>query len=122
MASRTPFYILVSLLFLAGTALTLHRHIAFDIPWFPGEQRQTWSIEAKVDFEADGNPVTARLAIPNTQPGFTQLNQQTASPGYGLSFVERESGTYAEWSIREANGVGGVWGGPMHPSRVHVLL
>lgn len=104
MASRTPFYILVSLLFLAGTALTLHRHIAFDIPWFPGEQRQTWSIEAKVDFEADGNPVTARLAIPNTQPGFTQLNQQTASPGYGLSFVERESGTYAEWSIREANG------------------
>ncbi len=104
MASRTPFYILVSLLFLAGTALTLHRHIAFDIPWFPGEQRQTWSIEAKVDFEADGDPVTARLAIPNTQPGFTQLNQQTASPGYGLSFVERESGTYAEWSIREANG------------------
>lgn len=104
MASRTPFYILVSLLFLAGTALTLHRHIAFDIPWFPGEQRQTWSIEAKVDFEADGNPVTARLAIPNTQPGFTQLNQQTASPGYGLSFVERESGTYAEWSIREATG------------------
>ena len=104
MASRTPFYILVSLLFLAGTALTLHRHIAFDILWFPGEQRQTWSIEAKVDFEADGNPVTARLAIPNTQPGFTQLNQQTASPGYGLSFVERESGTYAEWSIREANG------------------
>ncbi|AFI85434.1 inactive transglutaminase family protein [Methylophaga nitratireducenticrescens] len=104
MASRTPFYILVSLLFLAGTALTLHRHIAFDIPWFPGEQRQTWSIEAKVDFEADGNPVTARLAIPNTQPGFTQLNQQTASPGYGLSFVERETGTYAEWSIREANG------------------
>ncbi|MDX1749078.1 MAG: inactive transglutaminase family protein [Methylophaga sp.] len=104
MASRTPFYILVSLLFLAGTALTLHRHIAFDIPWFPGEQRQTWSIEAKVDFEAEGNPVTARLAIPNTQPGFTQLNQQTASPGYGLSFVERESGTYAEWSIREATG------------------
>ena len=48
--------------------------------------------------------MTARLAIPNTQPGFTQLNQQTASPGYGLSFVERESGTYAEWSIREANG------------------
>ena len=104
MASRAPFYILVSLLFLAGTALTLHRHIAFDIPWFPGEQRQTWSIEAKVDFEASGAPVTARLAIPNTQPRFTQLNQQTASPGYGLSFVEREAGTYAEWSKREANG------------------
>jgi len=104
MASRAPFYMLVSLLFLAGIALTLHRHIAFDIPWFPGEQRQTWSIEAKVDFEASGDPVTATLAIPNTQPGFTQLNQQTASPGYGLSFIERKGGNYAEWSIREANG------------------
>jgi hypothetical protein len=104
MASRAPFYILVSLLFFAGLALTLHRHIAFDIPWFPGEQRQTWSIEAKVDFEARGEPVTARLAIPNTQPGFTQLNQQTASPGYGLAFVDRKGGTYAEWSIREATG------------------
>ncbi len=104
MASRTPFYILVSILFLAGTALTLHRHIAFDIPWFPGEQRQTWSIEAKVDFEANGDPVTATLAIPNTQPGFTQLNQQTASPGYGLSFLERNGVHYAEWSIREATG------------------
>ncbi|AFJ02247.1 hypothetical protein Q7C_1092 [Methylophaga frappieri] len=104
MASRTPFYILVGLLLIAGTALTLHRHLALDIPWLPGETRQTWSIEAKVDFVAEGEEVIAALAIPGTQPGFTQLNQQTASPGYGLAYEERATGRRVEWSIREATG------------------
>lgn len=105
MASRKPFYLLVGLLLLAGFALTLHRHYTYDIPWLPGEKRQTWSIEAKVNFNAIGKPVLASLAIPSTQPGFTQLNQQTASPGYGLSFVEHDDGGQrAEWSIRQAFG------------------
>ena len=105
MASRKPFYLLVGLLFIAGISLTLHRHYTFDIPWLPGETRQTWSIEAKVEFDATGREVTASLAIPSTQPGFTQLNQQTASPGYGLSFSERNNGGQrAEWSIRRAFG------------------
>lgn len=104
MASRTPFYILVGLLFIAGISLTLHRHIVLEIPWFPGETRQTWSIEAKVDFVAGGEEVIASLAIPGTQPGFTQLNQQTASPGYGLSFEERANGQRVEWSKRQASG------------------
>jgi hypothetical protein len=105
MASRKPFYLLVGLLILAGASLSLHRHYTYDIPWLPGEKRQTWSIEAKVEFEATGGEVLASLAIPNTQPGFTQLNQQTASPGYGLAFTERKNGGQrADWSIREASG------------------
>ncbi|HET8806933.1 MAG TPA: inactive transglutaminase family protein [Methylophaga sp.] len=104
MASRTPFYVLVGLLLIAGIGLTLHRHMALDIPWLPGETRQTWSIEAKVDFEAEGEEVIASLAIPGTQPGFTQLNQQTASPGYGLAYEERDNGKRVEWSIRQASG------------------
>ncbi|MCX4186711.1 inactive transglutaminase family protein [Methylophaga sp. OBS4] len=105
MASRKPFYLLVGLLFIAGITLTLHRHYTFDIPWLPGENRQTWSIEAKVEFEANGKEILASLAIPDTQPGFTRLNQQTASPGFGLSFVESEDGgQHAEWSIRKAKG------------------
>lgn len=105
MASRKPFYLLVGLLIIAGVSLTLHRHYTYDIPWLPGETRQTWSIEAKVEFDATGEEILASLAIPNTQPGFTQLSQQTASPGYGLSFAERETGgDRAEWSVRNASG------------------
>ncbi|NVK43735.1 MAG: inactive transglutaminase family protein [Oceanospirillaceae bacterium] len=104
MISRKPFYAVVALLFLAGLALSLYRHFTFEVPWLPGEQRQVWSIEAKVEFEATGRPVKASLAIPGTQQGFTLLNEAAASPGYGLSFLERNGGTRAEWTIRRAAG------------------
>ena len=54
MVSRRPFYIVVALLFILGTSLMIYRHVAFDVPWLPGEYRQVWSVEAKVEFEADG--------------------------------------------------------------------
>ena len=104
MVSHKAFYVLVGILLLAGISLTLYRHYSFDIPWTPGEKRQTWSVEAKVEFDATGKEVVASLAIPDTQPGFTQLNQQTASPGYGQSYVQRDGGQRVEWSIRHAQG------------------
>jgi hypothetical protein len=104
MVSRQPFYLLVFILFAAGVALMLHRHFTFDIPWLPKETRQIWSVEAKIEFDAVGDPILASLAIPSTQRGFTLLNQHAASPGYGLSFQEKSPGRRAEWSIRSAFG------------------
>lgn len=102
--SRTPFYLLIALLIVSGLALTWYRHYAFDVPWLPGEKRQVWSIEAKVEFLAQGEPIVASLAIPSSQPGFELMGEHTASPGYGLSFVEKDGGRRAEWSIRKAVG------------------
>ncbi|MGB5855749.1 MAG: inactive transglutaminase family protein [Oceanisphaera sp.] len=104
MYSRKPFYIIVAVLFLAGLALMLQRHFVYEIPWLPGEKRQIWSIEAKVEFQAKGKPVKASLAIPGSQPGFTLMNESAASPGYGLSFVEANGSSRAEWTIRNASG------------------
>jgi hypothetical protein len=101
---RTRFYLLVFLLILAGGLLTWHRHVAFDVPFFPGEKRQIWSIEAKIEFTALGEPVRVSFAVPDTQPGFDRVGEHTASPGYGLSFIEGNNGRRAEWSIREASG------------------
>ncbi|MGL4752726.1 MAG: inactive transglutaminase family protein [Aeromonadaceae bacterium] len=104
MVSRRPFYIVVALLFIFGLGLMIYRHMAFDVPWLPGEYRQIWSVEAKVEFDADEQPVVASLAIPATQPGFTLVDESAASPGYGLSFVDKNGTTRAEWSIRTAKG------------------
>ena len=71
MVSRRPFYIVVALLFILGISLMIYRHVAFDVPWLPGEYRQVWSVEAKVEFDAGEQPIIASLAIPATQPGFT---------------------------------------------------
>ena len=102
--SRTPFYLLILVFVAAGVGLTWHRHVAFDVPWLPGEKKRIWSVEAKVEFTAVGDPVKLSLAVPQKQPGFEVLGEHTASPGYGLAFVDTPSGRRAEWSIRRATG------------------
>lgn len=103
--SRSPFYILVGLLLLAGGALIWHRYYVQDVPFVPGEKKQIWSIEAKIEFVANDGPVKISFAVPDTQPGFERLGEHTASPGYGLAFGERNGGRRAEWSVRQASGL-----------------
>ncbi len=102
--SRLPFYLLVGLLFLVGVAMSLHRHYQLEVPWTPGEQRQVWEVEAQVNFTALGDPALVEMALPSTQEGFRLLTEHTASPGYGLSYLEEQGARRAQWSIREATG------------------
>ena len=102
--SRLPFYLIVGFLLVAGIALSIHRHVQFEVPWTPGEQRQVWEIEAQVNFDAHGGPVKVNLALPSSQQGYRILTEHTASPGYGLAFLEENGGRRAEWSTRTATG------------------
>ncbi|MBB3330463.1 hypothetical protein BDK63_001329 [Halomonas campaniensis] len=102
--SRLPFYLLVGLLLVAGIGLSVHRHVALEVPWTPGEQRQVWEVEALVNFNAQGGPVLVDMALPSNQQGFRLLTEHTASPGFGLSFLEEGGARRAQWSIREATG------------------
>ncbi|WP_026973424.1 inactive transglutaminase family protein [Aliagarivorans marinus] len=104
MASRKFFYLIVSLCMLIGGLMTYHRHITFEVPWLPGEKRQIWSIEGKVELDAVGEPVSVSLALPSTQQGFTRLTETTASLAYGLSFVDEPGDYRAIWTKREAQG------------------
>ncbi len=103
-SNRVPLYILVLGLLVGGLFLTFYRHYVFDVPWLPDAKRQIWSIEAKIDFEALDQPVKLSLAVPDTQPGFERMSEYTASPGYGLAFIDEGARRRAEWSVREANG------------------
>ncbi|TFH86115.1 gonadoliberin III [Billgrantia azerbaijanica] len=102
--SRKPFYLIVGLLMALGIGLSVHRHVQFEVPWTPGEQRQVWEVEAVVDFTALGDPVKVDLALPTHQRGYRILTENTASPGYGLSFLQDERGRRAQWSTRDAAG------------------
>lgn len=102
--NRTPVVAIVALLLLAGTLMTWYRHQLYGVPWLPGEKRQVWSIEAKVEFQASGDPVRVSLAIPGNQTRFKRISEHTASPGYGLAFIEMDDERRAEWSIRNAWG------------------
>ncbi|GEN24507.1 gonadoliberin III [Halomonas cupida] len=102
--SRLPFYIIVAMLMVVGIAMSIHRHIEFEVPWTPGEQRQVWDIEAQVTFDGNGEPARVNMALPSSQPGFRIVTEHTASPGYGLSFEEKGGARRAVWSTRSAEG------------------
>ncbi|GAA5646745.1 MULTISPECIES: inactive transglutaminase family protein [Vibrio] len=104
MTSKVPFYLSVLLLIVAGIALSIFRHNSYGVPWTPGETRQVWDLEARIEFTAQNKPVKASLAAPHTQDGFTLVNESASSPGYGVSYINSDSGRRVEWSVRNARG------------------
>ncbi|MGB2079843.1 MAG: UUP1 family membrane protein, partial [Vibrio sp.] len=104
MTSRVPFYFLIAILVVTGITLSVLRHQNYGVPWTPGESRQVWDVEALIEFTATGDAAKVSLAAPNTQKGFTLVDESASSPGYGLSFVNTDSGRRAEWSINQAEG------------------
>lgn len=102
--SRATFYILVALLLIGGSVLIWHRHTTFQIPFQPETKQSVWSVEARVEFDAANQAALVSLAIPSTQSGFELLSEYTASPGYGLNFIEDQGSRRAQWSVRNASG------------------
>ena len=102
--SRAPFYAVIGLLVLVGLGTALMRHHQMEIPFTPGVQKPVWLIEARIDFDATGEPVTARLGLPDEPPGYRSFSEQAAAPGYGYSVVSENGVRRGEWSKREAVG------------------
>ncbi|WP_331345040.1 inactive transglutaminase family protein [Cellvibrio sp. UBA7661] len=102
--SRAPFYTVIGLLVLVGLGTAWMRHNQMEIPFTPGVQKPVWLIEARIDFDATGEPVTARLGLPDEPPGYRSFSEQAAAPGYGYSVVSENGVRRGEWSKREAVG------------------
>ncbi|MEQ3632833.1 MAG: inactive transglutaminase family protein [Thalassolituus sp.] len=100
---NVPFITLIAILLAIGIALILHRHWVYEVPFMHGETQTVWSVEARVEFIANGDAVTVSLVRPSAQDGYTILQESGASPGYGLNFID-EGEPRAEWTIRSAAG------------------
>jgi len=103
-SSNLSLIIIVGLLLGFGLGQAIHRHYVYEVPWFPGDEKLIWSIEARIQFVARGNAVTVNLHRPSEQANFSVLDETGASPGYGLSFLEEDGVPLAQWTIREAEG------------------
>lgn len=100
---RSSLFWIAAVLILVGLAHSAHRHLEHGVPWFPGATDTLWDIEATVRLNANGDPVRVQLAVPGDTPGFKRVAEHTASPGYGLSFIDNGH-RQAEWTTREAVG------------------
>ena len=71
MSRRLTLYALLILLALFGVMVAVLRHLETGIPFLPGQEKSVWLIEARVDFVAEGGPVSASLSLPHKfLPGF----------------------------------------------------
>ena len=102
--SRAPFYTIVTALIVASLSIAWMRHSFMEIPFSPGVQKPVWLVEARIDFDATGEPVTARLGLPDSPPGYRSFSEQAAAPGYGFAVITENGIRRGEWSKRAALG------------------
>ncbi len=97
-------YFLAAVLTAISVSLFLYKARVLDFPLRPSEQRQVWNVEAAVSFEPGPAAVKATLRIPTLTPGFSILNENFISRGFGVSTRVTAEGREAQWAVRQANG------------------
>lgn len=104
MTPRIKLTIIVLLLVGCGIGMILYKHFALGFPLLPGKKSPVWTIEARIDFTADGGPVTVSFALPDKPPNFINLKEGFASSEYGFSQQQFKEGRRAQWTARQASG------------------
>lgn len=102
--SRLHLYVLSGVLAAAGLALFGYKAVVLGFPLAPDETAEVWTLQARFTIEARNGPVRAVLQIPDEPSGFTILEENFVSRGFGLTERKRPGGRSAAWTIRRATG------------------
>ncbi len=87
-----------------GLGLCSYKVRQLGLPLRPGENTETWTVQAQVSLHSRGGPVQARLLIPKKPPGFVVLDEDFISGGFGLVVEEDGGDRRASWAKRRAAG------------------
>lgn len=101
---RLPLWISAGILATAGICLALFKILVLGFPVRPAEDAEIWTVQARFTIDGYTRPVKAVLQIPAEPPGFTLLDENFVSRGFGFSLEEKNGRREAQWSIREASG------------------
>jgi transglutaminase-like putative cysteine protease len=96
--------LLAATLLAGGCGLAAYKWLALGYPIQPSATVDTWVIEARLSFEATGGATKASLLIPHNPPGFTLLDENFVSRGYGLVTEEVGGNRQAVWTTRRPSG------------------
>ena len=96
--------ILAFVLAALGLGLAGYKALVLNYPIKPAETIATWVIEARLSFSPTGGSVKANLLLPKDIPGFSILDENFISRGYGLATEDLGSHRQAVWSMRRPSG------------------
>ncbi len=110
MNSKVQLRILIFILAAVGIGVMLTKHFQVGYPLIPKQQIPIWTIEAKVSFQATGDPVKVSMAVPGEQRSFGILKETGSSNDYGFIPAGNHpmtAGSYRSviWSKDQAKGL-----------------
>lgn len=88
----------------AGGGLCAYKVQQLGLPLTPGDQTQVWTVEARVSFTGNGRAAKLGLLIPESPPGFSVLDEDFISSGFGVTTEEEEVNRRAVWAARNVRG------------------
>lgn len=97
-------FIWALLLAVAGGALMYYKNRVLGFPLVPDTEAKVWTIEATLTFEAGRGPIKARMFIPGLTPGFSILDENFVSRGFGATPRYVTGGREVQWARRRAQG------------------
>jgi hypothetical protein len=97
-------YIVAAALCLISLGIFFYKFHVLHLPVAAQAETKVWNIEAAVTFEPGPAAVKMSLQIPSLTPGFSILDENFVSRGFGLTTQNVTSGRQAQWAVREANG------------------
>ena len=91
---------LVSVLILLSAAGIIYKNRVLHVPLLPKQDQDIWLVEARISYEAKGEPVKVALALPGE--GWENPTEgQQISLGYGFSVEHEDGKPVGFWSARE---------------------
>ncbi len=103
--SKRHLYALAFFLTALGLSAFMYKAKVLGLPLQPEAQTPVWTVEARLSFMPGPGSIKVNFEIPNAPPGFSILEENFVSRGYGLTTQERDGSRSAQWAIRHASGV-----------------
>ncbi|GAA5316389.1 MAG: inactive transglutaminase family protein [Candidatus Pelagadaptatus aseana] len=104
MNSRKQITYLVLLLVGLGVSAVVYKHKVLGFPLLANQTETVWDLEAKLQFEADGGPVSVKVNLPDPNPARKISFSKNVSPGFDYKEIEEDGARYGFWSSEDAEG------------------
>lgn len=96
--------LLALILVTTGAGLCVYKVQELGLPLTPGDQTQVWTVEARVSFTGNGRAAKVGLLIPESPPGFSVLDEDFISSGFGVTTEDEGVNRRAVWATRNVRG------------------
>lgn len=101
-----------------GSGVFLYKAMVLGFPIEAGAESEVWTVQVRIRFAAAGGPTKVVLQVPHRPPGFTIVDENFISRGFGMVTSQEAEGREAQWAKRRAVGLQSLYyRAVFHPER-----